>query len=94
MTETAYLVRHGKYARNPLEALTDTGREQSKAARDFLIARQLGGRAYLGGVLERACFQSTASQAGDGPVAFAYFWPGKSRVLSALVKALLTFGIK
>jgi hypothetical protein len=25
-------------------------------------------------------FNSTASQAGDGPVGFAYFWPDKSRL--------------
>jgi phosphohistidine phosphatase SixA len=48
MTEVAYLLRHGDYERDYRgERLTQLGREQSQQARDDLVARKLGGRAYL-----------------------------------------------
>lgn len=45
-TEAAFLVRHGDYEHDD-EQLTAEGIKQSEAARDELIARELGGRVYL-----------------------------------------------
>ncbi len=46
MSDVAYLLRHGDYDYS-YERLTPKGIEQAKAARDELVARELGGRAYL-----------------------------------------------
>ena len=48
MAELAFLLRHGDYESNYQgESLTSLGREQSEQARDDLIARELGGKAYV-----------------------------------------------
>jgi broad specificity phosphatase PhoE len=45
--EICFLVRHSSYDYDAAQRLTAEGVRQSEAARDELMARQLGGKAYL-----------------------------------------------
>lgn len=64
MAEVAYLLRHGAYEHGS-GRLTQLGLEQAEHARDNLIARELGSRAYLlSSDAQRAL--ETAAIIGDG----------------------------